>query len=218
MFSLSEFRQKSPFIAKCRERIRSLRMSPRTEDAYVNYIADFLKWSGWTKPENLTTQQVTDYLSSLATERNVAASTQNVAEHALKFMFKHFNKRRKYRESDNLLTKDEIGKVIAKIPTKYLPFLSDKRTLVQLKKKAKSERIMHPNSAIYALHRASEIAIGRRITPNGFFHSLILHEIADGMKWQDAEKKHGAQKLKTACADFVRQFSPNVLLANLASR
>lgn len=53
--SLSEFRRKSPFIGKCRERMRALRMSPRTEDAYVNYIADFLRWCAWTKPELLAT-------------------------------------------------------------------------------------------------------------------------------------------------------------------
>jgi hypothetical protein len=213
MFSLSEFRRKSPFIGKCRERMRALRMSPRTEEAYVNYIADFLQWSGWTKPEALTTQQVTDYLSYLAIEKNCAASTQNVAEHALKFMFKHCLKRRKYRESDNLLTKAEIAKVIAGIPAKYIPHLKSCDTLRKLKKQAKETRSMHPNSPIYALHSASENAIERRITPNGFFHSKILHEIADGLSWKDAEKKHGKGKIKTVCADFVRQFAPKILEA-----
>lgn len=130
MFSLSEFRHKSPFIAKCRERMRALRMSPRTEDAYVNYIADFLKWSGWTKPESLTTQQVTDYLSSLATERNVAASTQNVAFNALLFLFrrvleKEFGKVKAERATrvanvPEILTKDELKAMLSHLRGDWL--------------------------------------------------------------------------------------------------
>ena len=89
MFSLSTFRAKSPFIARLRAVMRARRMSPRTEDAYVHYVADFLAWSGWTHPDRLTTQHVTDYLSMLATDRNVAASTQNVAFNSLLFLFRH---------------------------------------------------------------------------------------------------------------------------------
>jgi integron integrase len=130
MFSLSEFRQKSPFIGKCRERMRALRMSPRTEDAYVNYIADFLQWSGWTKPEALTTQQVTHYLSSLATERNVAASTQNVAFSALLFLFrrvleKEFGEVKSERATrvsnvPEILTKDELKAMLSHLSGDWL--------------------------------------------------------------------------------------------------
>ena len=213
MCSLATFRQKSPLMNKMRGIMRAMRMSPRTEDAYVHYVSDFFHWSGWRKPETLTVQNVTDYLSHLATERNVAASTILVAEAALKFAMKIAVKRRSFRESSNLLTRDEMKRLIAVIPAKYLPHLEDSRSFRALK----SSRKMHRNSPIYAMQSASEKSIGRRVTPNGFFHSKILHEIAGGMSWADAEKKHGQQKIKTACADFVRQFRPGVLLAYLTT-
>jgi integron integrase len=68
--------------------MRAQRLSPRTEDAYVHWIVDLIAWSGWQKPEDITTQQVTDYLSFLATERKVSASTQNQAFNALLFLFR----------------------------------------------------------------------------------------------------------------------------------
>ncbi len=93
MVAIAEFKRKSPFINRVRQVIRALRLSPRTEDAYVHWIVDFLQWSHWTRPESLATQQVTDYLSHLATEKNVAASTQNQAFNALLFLFRRVMER-----------------------------------------------------------------------------------------------------------------------------
>jgi len=130
MFSLSEFRKKSPFIGKCRERMRALRMSPRTEDSYVIYISDLLKWSGWTKPDRLTGQQVTDYLSHLATERNVAASTQNVAFNALLFLFRRVLEKElgeikaeratRVANVPEILTKDEMKAMLSHLSGDWL--------------------------------------------------------------------------------------------------
>jgi integron integrase len=87
-YSITAFKQKSPFIKALREKMRARRMSPRTEDAYVHWVSDFCAWSGWQKPETFTGQMVTDYLSHLATERKVAAATQNQAFNALLFLFR----------------------------------------------------------------------------------------------------------------------------------
>lgn len=69
--------------------MRARRLSPRTENAYIHWTADFIAWTGWQKPETLTGQQVTDYLSQLAAERKVSASTQNQAFNSLLFLFRH---------------------------------------------------------------------------------------------------------------------------------
>ena len=128
--NISAFRKKSPFIQSTRKIIQTLRLSPRTEESYVNYITDFLKWSGWTKPENLTTQQVTDYLSWLTLEKNVAASTQNVAFSALLFLFRKVLKKefgevdakRATRQANvpEILTKEEMSVLMENLNGKWL--------------------------------------------------------------------------------------------------
>lgn len=110
--------------------MRSLRLSPRTENAYVNYIADFLAWSKWTKPENLSGQQMTDYLSHLATDRNVAASTQNVAFNALLFLFRRVLEKElgeikaeratRVANVPEILTTDEIKSLFSKLRGEWL--------------------------------------------------------------------------------------------------
>ena len=69
--------------------MRARRMSPRTEDAYIHWVADFFAWTKWAQPAAVNGQQVTDYLSQLAAERKVAASTQNQAFNALLFLFRY---------------------------------------------------------------------------------------------------------------------------------
>lgn len=87
-YRVEVFRRKSPWLKCVRDTMRALRLSPRTEDAYCHWIVDFCRWCEWKAPETFTSQQVTDYLSSLAVERKVAASTQNQAFNALLFLFR----------------------------------------------------------------------------------------------------------------------------------
>lgn len=105
-------------------------MSPRTEDAYVHWIADFSQWAGWRKPETFCTQDVTDYLSSLASDRNVSASTQNQAFCSLLFMFrrvleKEFGEVTATRAKTvgnipEILTKDEMLALCSKLDGDWL--------------------------------------------------------------------------------------------------
>lgn len=90
--------------------MRAGRLSPRTEQAYVHWIVDFIACTKWTKPEDLTSQQVTDYLSHLAIDRKVSASTQNQAFNALLFLF------RRALEKDFGEIKATRAKVSANIP------------------------------------------------------------------------------------------------------
>jgi len=59
------------------ETIRRLHYSRRTEEAYVHWIKRFIYWSGKRHPATLGEAEVIGFLSHLATERNVAAATQN---------------------------------------------------------------------------------------------------------------------------------------------
>jgi len=63
-------------------------MSPRTEKAYCGWIRRFILFHDRRHPANLGEQHVTEFLSHLATETRVSASTQNQAAAALLFLYR----------------------------------------------------------------------------------------------------------------------------------
>ena len=74
---------------RLREEIRARHYSRRTEDAYWYWIRYFIRFHGKRHPAQMGAAEVTAFLSWLATERNVAAATQNQALSALLFLYKH---------------------------------------------------------------------------------------------------------------------------------
>jgi integron integrase len=76
-------------IERFREKIRARHYSRRTEQAYWYWIRWFIRFHGRRHPLELGEAEVTAFLSMLATERNVAAATQNQALSALLFLYKH---------------------------------------------------------------------------------------------------------------------------------
>lgn len=69
--------------------IRALHYSPRTEDAYVGWIRRYILFHDKRHPKDLGTAEVEAYLTHLATDGRVAASTQNQALGALLFLYRH---------------------------------------------------------------------------------------------------------------------------------
>lgn len=68
--------------------IRRRYYSRRTEEAYVHWIKRFIYYSGKRHPEVLGESEVTAFLNHLATDRHVAAATQNQALSAILFLYK----------------------------------------------------------------------------------------------------------------------------------
>ena len=68
--------------------MRLRRMSLHTEKSYLFYIRDFLRFRHNRRPELMGACEVCAYLSHLATEKQFAASTQNVAFNALLFLYR----------------------------------------------------------------------------------------------------------------------------------
>ncbi len=62
------------------------RRSPRTAKAYRHWIRRYLSFHRWRDPRQMGESEVTAFLTHLATERRVAASTQNQALAALLFL------------------------------------------------------------------------------------------------------------------------------------
>lgn len=70
-----------------RERLRLKHYSLRTEQSYVQWVKRFIRFHGLQHPKDLGAAEVEAFLSHLAVQRNVAASTQNQAKSALLFLY-----------------------------------------------------------------------------------------------------------------------------------
>jgi integron integrase len=76
------------FLEEARRIARLRRFSIRTETSYLQHIRDFIYFHDRRHPRQLGAAEVRAYLSHLATDRQVAASTQNVACSALHFLYR----------------------------------------------------------------------------------------------------------------------------------
>ena len=74
--------------AQLHEAIRRRNYSRRTEKSYWFWIRWFIRRNGLRHPAQMGAAEVEAFLSWLATERNVAAATQNQALSALLFLYK----------------------------------------------------------------------------------------------------------------------------------
>lgn len=81
--------QKSPrLLDQMRAEIRVRHYSIRTEEAYVDWARRYILFHNKRHPKDMGAEQVRDFLSYLATERKVSASTQNQAKSALLFLYR----------------------------------------------------------------------------------------------------------------------------------
>jgi len=66
-------------LDRVRETMRTSRYSPRTETVYVHWIKRYIRFHGIRHPQEMGAEEVKAFLSHLATQMKVAASTQNQA-------------------------------------------------------------------------------------------------------------------------------------------
>ena len=75
-------------LDQVRSRIRFKHYSLRTEEAYVDWIRRYIRFHGKRHPAVLSATDVEAFLTHLAADRDVAASTQNQAQSALLFLYR----------------------------------------------------------------------------------------------------------------------------------
>jgi site-specific recombinase XerD len=78
----------SPFIEQVCNAIRVRHYSIRTEQAYIKWIKHFIFYHNTRHPRDLGAEEIQQCLLYLATEGNVAPSTQIQALNALNFMYR----------------------------------------------------------------------------------------------------------------------------------
>ncbi|PQA42371.1 integron integrase [Amnimonas aquatica] len=80
--------QAPKLLDQIRAAIRLRHYSRRTEQAYVHWARRYVLFHGKRHPRELGAPEVESFLSALATERQVSASTQNQALAALLFLYR----------------------------------------------------------------------------------------------------------------------------------
>ena len=85
---MSEPTAQPKLLERVRATLRSRHYSPATEKAYVGWIRRFLVFHRFRHPEDMRAAEITVFLSYLATERQIGASTQNQALAALLFLYR----------------------------------------------------------------------------------------------------------------------------------
>lgn len=75
-------------LDELRARVRRLGLSLRTEEAYAGWVRRFVLANGKRHPREMGGREVEAFLSGLATQGRVAASTQNQALAALLFLYR----------------------------------------------------------------------------------------------------------------------------------
>lgn len=78
----------TPLLEQVRRRVRARHLSRRTEQTYVHWIKRYILHHGKRHPADMAAPEVEAFLSWLATDRQVSASTQNQALAALLFLYK----------------------------------------------------------------------------------------------------------------------------------
>lgn len=78
---------KKTVVGETRRIIRLLHYARKTEEAYIYWIRSFLRFNQMRSPREMGAGEIREYLSHLAIQKNVAASTQNQALNALLFLY-----------------------------------------------------------------------------------------------------------------------------------
>lgn len=135
--SSTETKDGSRLLDRVRGCMRLRHMSLRTEKSYIGWIKRYIYFHGKRHPQELGATEVTAFLTDLAKNRNVAASTQNQALCALVFLYERvldqplgeldpFVRAKRHRHIPVVLSQEEVRSVLARlngVPWIYLTML-----------------------------------------------------------------------------------------------
>ncbi|HMB73781.1 MAG TPA: integron integrase [Gammaproteobacteria bacterium] len=122
--------RKSALLAQVRAEIRVRHYSYRTEQAYIAWIVRFVRFHAMRHPRDIGESEIAAFLTHLATQREVAASTQNQAFNALRFLYeavlgrsldnlRSFTRSKRPARLPVVLTSKEVGRILRCIDDTY---------------------------------------------------------------------------------------------------
>ena len=106
--------------------VRKKHYSIRTEQAYIKWIKEFILFHNKRHPKEMAEEEISAFLSYLASEKKVAASTQNQALNAIVFLYKQvlkidlgefgpIERAKRPEKLPTVLSKGEIQRLLSKI-------------------------------------------------------------------------------------------------------
>jgi integron integrase len=121
---------KSDFLNTIYQFMVARRYSKRTITTYIHWIQRFIVFHDKRHPETMGAPEIEDFLTYLAVNQNVSASTQTLALNALAFLYNkflekplqdlsQFSRARKQRKLPTVLTQSEVSALFNHIPTQY---------------------------------------------------------------------------------------------------
>lgn len=113
---------KRKLLDQVRDACRLKHYSRRTEDTYADWIKRYILFHKKRHPQDMSVKEIEQFLTHLAVDRNVAASTQNQAYSAILFLYRyvlHIDlpdinavRAKKPKRLPVVLTRDEARRVI----------------------------------------------------------------------------------------------------------
>src|SRR5712691_2133400 len=80
--------ERPKLLDRMRAVLRTRHYSIRTEDAYVQWVKRFILFHGKKHPSEMGSEEINEYLTHLAVERHLSASTQSQALAAILFLYR----------------------------------------------------------------------------------------------------------------------------------
>jgi integron integrase len=113
-------------LDQVRQAIRTRHYSPSTEETYVHWIKRFIFFHNKRHPAETGEKEIAQFLSSLASEQHVSASTQNQALNAILFLYREVLRKdigyvegvvraKKARRLPVVLTKEEVKTILGRL-------------------------------------------------------------------------------------------------------
>lgn len=120
----SDLSQALPLMDQLRRVLRARHYSKRTEQAYCLWVRRYIRYHNLRHPAEMAEAEVNAFLTHLAVEERVSASTQNQALSAVLFLYRHVIRREigelqevvRARRPERLpvvLTRDEVRAILA---------------------------------------------------------------------------------------------------------
>jgi integron integrase len=123
-------RREKKLLDRVRDAIRTKHYSIRTEEAYVNWIKRFILFHDKRHPQEMEATEIEEFLTHLAVDKKVAASTQNQALSAILFFYQEVLHKdlerpleavraKQPKRLPTVLTKEEVQRVLAAMSGNY---------------------------------------------------------------------------------------------------
>ena len=121
---------KSPFLNDISDFMVARRYSKRTVKTYITWIRAYINFNGKKHPSELGSSDIKRFLTHLAVNRDVSASTQAIALNSLAYLYNkfleqpiedmgEFKRARRQAKLPVVLTQEEVAVLLRQVPPQY---------------------------------------------------------------------------------------------------